>query len=81
MPSWRACNMAPAWPWIVGQRLERGCRSAEGTWIWAWGMGTVVAEVEAAVDPDAAVVHGDVLLRANRPLAVGGDPFSLWAVH
>ena len=45
------------------------------------GMGTVVAEVEAAVDPDAAVVHGDVLLRTNRPLAVGGDPFSLWAVH
>ena len=41
------------------------------------GMRTVVAEVEAAVDPDAAVVHGDVLLRANRPLAVRGDPFSL----
>lgn len=38
-----------------------------------------MAKVEAAIDPDATVVHFDVVLRANGPLALGGDPFSLYA--
>jgi hypothetical protein len=37
----------------------------------------VMAEVEAAVDPDAGLVDVDVVLRANGPLPLGGDPFAL----
>lgn len=38
---------------------------------------TVVGKVEAAVDPDAVVRNGHVLLGIDGPLALGGDPFSL----
>lgn len=36
-----------------------------------------MGEVEAAVDPDAALVDLDVLLGVHGPLAVGGDPLAL----
>jgi hypothetical protein len=38
---------------------------------------TVVAKVEAAVYPDAVLGDGDVILRADGPLAGRGDPFAL----
>ena len=38
---------------------------------------TVVGKVEAAVDPDAVLRHLDVLLRVDRPLALGRDELSL----
>ena len=41
------------------------------------GKRTVVGEVEAAVDPDAALVDIDVVLRPHRPLSGDGYPFAL----
>jgi hypothetical protein len=38
---------------------------------------TVVAEVEAAVNPYTVLVDVDVLLGPSRPLAVDGNPFAL----
>jgi hypothetical protein len=37
----------------------------------------MMAEVEAAVDPDAGLVDVDIVLRADGPLPLGGDPFAL----
>ena len=37
----------------------------------------MVAEVEAAIDPDAVVVDVNVILGPDGPLAGGGDPLSL----
>lgn len=43
----------------------------------AVGERTVMAEVEAAVNPDAVVGNGDVLLRIDGPLAGRGHVFGL----
>lgn len=42
---------------------------------------TVVGKVEAAVNPDALLRDLDVLLGVDRPLALGGDPFTLSMVN
>lgn len=74
LPNRRACSSAPAWPVEVES-------DAEQTYLVICNELTVMAEVEAAVDPDAVFRDQHIILRISRPFASSRNLFFLRVSH